>query len=70
MPLDNNKPVSKTKGSRRRNQANEEVSSPPMLRFDSDVDIMPPHLRYELKQIDVYPAFFIFSICVSRVHSV
>lgn len=45
MPLDNNKPVSKTKGSRRRNQANEEVSSPQMLRFDSDVDVMPPQLR-------------------------
>lgn len=51
MPLDSNKPVSKTKGSRRRNQANEEVSSPPMLRFDSDVDIMPPHLRKRLHDL-------------------
>lgn len=45
MPVDNNKPVSKTKGARRRNQGNEEVLSPPMLRFDSDVDVMPPHMR-------------------------
>ncbi|XP_062581335.1 WD repeat-containing protein 37-like isoform X2 [Saccostrea cucullata] len=51
MPVDSNKPVSKLKGSRRRAQTSEEVHSPPMLRFDSDVDIMPPHVRKRLHDL-------------------
>ncbi|XP_061182409.1 WD repeat-containing protein 37-like isoform X2 [Saccostrea echinata] len=51
MPVDSNKPVSKLKGSRRRAQTSEEVHSPPMLRFDSDVDMMPPHVRKRLHDL-------------------